>query len=35
MPLSGLMAREDRFYRDDDGEDEENNGDNDDEDYHR
>ena len=29
------MAREDRFYRDDDGEDEEDNGDNDDEDYHR
>ena len=38
MPLSGLMARKDRFYsydHDDDGENEEDNEDNDDEDYHR
>ena len=35
MPLSSLMAREDRFYSYDDGEDEEDSEDNDDEDCHR
>ena len=35
MPLSSLMAREDRFYSYDDGEDEEDSEDNDDDDCHR